>query len=112
MNFQSATLGSEIFLNETCRDVTCVFPPRPLSLDRPPDRSDLRPADWKRAVAPSETKADSFPDLLSARARRQQRYLHSSSFFAVAQKKHVFIYDQDGTELQYVSLSCASLLSS
>jgi U3 small nucleolar RNA-associated protein 7 len=28
------------------------------------------------------------------------RFLQSESFFAVAQKRYVFIYDQDGVELQ------------
>ncbi|CED85096.1 WD40-repeat-containing subunit of the 18S rRNA processing complex [Phaffia rhodozyma] len=48
MNFQAAKLESEIYVNETCRDIV---------------------------------------------------YLHTSAFHAVAQKKYVFIYDQDGTEL-------------
>lgn len=34
------------------------------------------------------------------------RFLHSEAFYAVAQKKYVFIYDQDGVEVQYV-LACS-----
>lgn len=30
------------------------------------------------------------------------RFLHSEAFYAVAQKKYVFIYDQSGTEIQWV----------
>jgi len=30
------------------------------------------------------------------------RFLQSESFYAVAQKKYVFVYDQNGVELQYV----------
>ncbi|KAL7418157.1 NUC141 domain-containing protein [Mrakia frigida] len=48
MNFQSSKLQSEIFVNETVRDIT---------------------------------------------------FLHTTAFHAVAQKKYIFIYDQDGTEL-------------
>jgi hypothetical protein len=32
----------------------------------------------------------------------RRRFLHSEAFYAVAQKKYVFIYDQDGVEVQYV----------
>lgn len=28
------------------------------------------------------------------------RFLHSEAFYAVAQKKYVFIYDQNGVEVQ------------
>jgi hypothetical protein len=62
------------------------------SLPRPACAGDVQ----ARARA-NETQHTDDP-LLSSRSR----YLHSSSFFAVAQKKHVFIYDQDGTELQCV----------
>ena len=34
------------------------------------------------------------------------RFLHSEAFYAVAQKKYVFIYDQNGVELQYVICCC------
>lgn len=31
---------------------------------------------------------------------RDIKFLHSEAFFAVAQKKYVFIYDQNGVEVQ------------
>lgn len=93
LNFQSSTLGSEIFLNESCRDFTCVlaFPS----------------CFWRTPLL-----------IIVPSPHRNASYLHSSSFYAVAQKKHVFIYDQDGTELQCVSTTtknasrlCADALS-
>lgn len=35
---------------------------------------------------------------------RDIKFLHSEAFYAVAQKKYVFIYDQFGTEVQYVQV--------
>jgi U3 small nucleolar RNA-associated protein 7 len=40
---------------------------------------------------------------------RDIKFLQSESFYAVAQKKYVFVYDKDGTELQYVYLPPATI---
>lgn len=41
---------------------------------------------------------------------RDIKFLQSESFYAVAQKKYVFIYDKDGTELQYVPDSSSTIV--
>lgn len=88
MNFQSAKLQSEIFVNETVRDITCVSSSS-LSKSRVGGRKAYR-----------SSFVCSRP--LFTRPSPSSSFLHTTAFHAVAQKKYIFIYDQDGTELQSV----------
>ena len=79
-DWQAGTLHSEIQLKETVRDIKWVVF----------DVVSSYHLNHRRFVSLWD------PD--------PSRFLQSESFYAVAQKKYVFIYDQNGVELQSVKI--------
>lgn len=69
-DWQTGTVHAELQLQETCRDIT---------------------------YAPSLPRV--FSPLFFCSSYSSLRFLHDQTYFAVAQKKYVYIYDHDGVEL-------------